>query len=1049
MSELNTPRLMAAAKEFNIGANTLIDYLISLNLSGSSDLKPTSKLTPEMYGALLSRFDLEKYEKLNYGNNINLALRVIENVKVKKLNYLDLGNFGLKDSDFEIGSELDIEIRKCDHIEFLILSTNWKDYSSSETLSFLKTEKNESPNLLKQLPNVIKSLKNLTTLIACGQEIMDISILGDLKKLKMLILHNNYISSLGSLINTTTLNYLDVSFNLLENLEGLDNNKLLKSIYAVRNNINDISALRNIKGLETINFSRNFLFTLYGIEHTDKLTRLIVNENNLLELEDFEFVLDKNENLYLEISDNPFLKKAQLKLFKNENHFTFIYELLIRQIDNSVKQKLKYPVKILMLGNHGSGKSSLVNYITENRLLGSTHILRIENYKFTKEKKILPDAIFYDFGGQDFYHGLYQAFISNDSLQIILFNPKTDKNEISTDNNNIPIINFNRRFWLGQKSYNESGLQVSDSYIMVQSHEDDELQASNFSYTEFEGYKKSFTLCLENNLSEQEKLNKEYYKKGKEYFKAYLDNIICKVQITNEEPKWYIDFLNYVIYKNEDGHEATNYENLLKHYKLKDVSETEKLQSLKTNLINLHRHGLVLYYPYIGELHNTIWLNPQKLVLHIQDNILSKNLLDVEDGFLEGRISKSRFEQIVKDKKLLALLREQKVIFLHNPSNIEKDQEYIIPNYLPLCDKNDSQNSLLIFGFNKPNLVIKFNNFIPFGFINQMICFFGLQPDIKKFWRNQLLFTLQKDIRVLIELDFEALKINIFFQVATNSIENVNYLIEYVYYCILGLYWNFNGNEILTFKNFLNYKSNFENNANLKIEEGFEAWLSLKIEKECIPNDIFISLDNDRFISCKELYEIEEKEFKIKSYSLNNNVIEYNDVKLIPVSSFSLFTPKKISIMKKVFIAYSKFDEDYLQDFEDHLVTLKQEGVATFNCNKIEFGKEWDKEIKKQLDECDIMVCLISVKFLNTDYIRNIEIPKAIELNKIIIPIIIKACDWETSELGKYQAASRGKVVSLDNNAFLLGKINGSSPDEKAAFWTAIVKEFRKKLLLP
>lgn len=151
--------------------------------------------------------------------------------------------------------------------------------------------------------------------------------------------------------------------------------------------------------------------------------------------------------------------------------------------------------------------------------------------------------------------------------------------------------------------------------------------------------------------------------------------------------------------------------------------------------------------------------------------------------------------------------------------------------------------------------------------------------------------------------------------------------------------------------------------------------------------------------------------------------------------------------MKNIFVSYSKYDEDYLQDFEDHLVTLKQEGIATFNCQKIEFGKEWDYEIKKQIDECDIMVCLISVKFLNTDYITKIEIPKAIEQNKMIIPIIIKACDWETSAIGRFQAAQRGKVVSLDSNLALLGQIKGHTKEEKDAFWTKIIKEFRSKIL--
>ena len=63
MSELNTPRLMAAAKEFNIGANTLIDFLVSKNLNGSADLKPTSKLSDEMYRVLQSEYQGDKTAK--------------------------------------------------------------------------------------------------------------------------------------------------------------------------------------------------------------------------------------------------------------------------------------------------------------------------------------------------------------------------------------------------------------------------------------------------------------------------------------------------------------------------------------------------------------------------------------------------------------------------------------------------------------------------------------------------------------------------------------------------------------------------------------------------------------------------------------------------------------------------------------------------------------------------------------------------------------------------------------------------------------------------
>ncbi len=62
MSEVNTPRLMAAAKEFNIGSQTLIDFLVSKSFS-ADDLKPSSKLTEEMYRTLQSEFQSDKAAK--------------------------------------------------------------------------------------------------------------------------------------------------------------------------------------------------------------------------------------------------------------------------------------------------------------------------------------------------------------------------------------------------------------------------------------------------------------------------------------------------------------------------------------------------------------------------------------------------------------------------------------------------------------------------------------------------------------------------------------------------------------------------------------------------------------------------------------------------------------------------------------------------------------------------------------------------------------------------------------------------------------------------
>jgi translation initiation factor IF-2 len=63
MAELKLPRLLGAAREFNIGQDTLVDFLENKGFS-KDDLKPTSKLTEDMYRALQQEFQSDKAAKL-------------------------------------------------------------------------------------------------------------------------------------------------------------------------------------------------------------------------------------------------------------------------------------------------------------------------------------------------------------------------------------------------------------------------------------------------------------------------------------------------------------------------------------------------------------------------------------------------------------------------------------------------------------------------------------------------------------------------------------------------------------------------------------------------------------------------------------------------------------------------------------------------------------------------------------------------------------------------------------------------------------------------
>lgn len=110
-----------------------------------------------------------------------------------------------------------------------------------------------------------------------------------------------------------------------------------------------------------------------------------------------------------------------------------------------------------------------------------------------------------------------------------------------------------------------------------------------------------------------------------------------------------------------------------------------------------------------------------------------------------------------------------------------------------------------------------------------------------------------------------------------------------------------------------------------------------------------------------------------------------------------------------IFISYSHEDEIYKTKLEKHLTTLKRNNtISTWNDRKILPGEEWDERIKLELENADVILLLVSVDFLNSSYCYDVEIKRAIERHEkgeaVVIPIILRHCDWKDTDLSKLQA---------------------------------------------
>lgn len=115
----------------------------------------------------------------------------------------------------------------------------------------------------------------------------------------------------------------------------------------------------------------------------------------------------------------------------------------------------------------------------------------------------------------------------------------------------------------------------------------------------------------------------------------------------------------------------------------------------------------------------------------------------------------------------------------------------------------------------------------------------------------------------------------------------------------------------------------------------------------------------------------------------------------------------------ELFYSYSHKDEDLCDQLLSHLSGLRRQGVSTdwhYRC--ISAGQEWEGQIDEHLNSAHIILVLISSAFLDSDYCNDVELKRALERHEAsearVIPVILRACDWQDSPLGKLQALPKG-----------------------------------------
>ncbi len=700
--------------------------------------------------------------------------------------------------------------------------------------------------------------------------------------------------------------------------------------------------------------------------------------------------------------------------------------------------------KLILLGNTQAGKTSLCDILlNQNWANGeSTHGVNIFRYspEHQKEKEVLIQV--FDFGGQDFYHNTHLAFYSQNANYLLVYGngQKDEYGSIPAKGGNRADDIFPKYYWLNSLNTN---LRIS---------EQDKTQDIHSLFKQ-----KNIKLALLENLRENEKPQRLNQKSLEDEFVATefwhyplrkidgtkledSNHIEIKTKINqwlledipNDELRQDIKDWGENIQKNNPENAVVDKSILLKgdskpiseeelkllhdsYYiflcdvkdKQKDEQENEQKEEQEDYKI-LEKKAIVnlaLFSQWIYAILNL-------------ENLLGKGYFNKENA-KDWLVAKEYNNALAHLDFIIAFLLNEKMIFQIG------GEHYLVPQYL--SEPQYPSEVLLLKLFQTPFIKYEFIGFYHTQFLTSIIAeffqFIAKEKVEDKFqllvWKNKVILYLEN---------------------ATESHKAMNP--SYLLLIKFGIV-NQKPNLSLSAINTDSLKDNL-------VLKKIIQFIDDSFKKKIIKYHKLIKAPNNHYINANLL-----NEDAIDTKGNKSDLVYDNFTKCFyRKGDFPLFVDPKKYPMKKIFISYSKSDVKYRDEFKKHFYPLKRQSlIDTFDDSDLGFG-EWNSVILKKIEECDIFVCLVSIDFLNTDYIIDKELPHALEHNKVIVPIKIRDCDWrnfiiqengnESIRLGQFNVALKAKAITLFVDKSSESDVRQNTTEERDAIWTKVVEQFRK-----
>ena len=818
--------------------------------------------------------------------------------------------------------------------------------------------------------------------------------------------------------------------------------------------------ITDLIGLEILDLSSNQISEIKNLDSLTALTVLYLSSNQISRLSSSLIsLLERVENI--DLSENP-IEGTTITDWVNPK--AILGYLRSKEEDNQVPN---YHLKVNIIGEGRIGKTQLFNFLDGRPYRPNeapTHGTLTTQYDLPGSKY---KATIWDFGGQAYHHGFHHVFLRPNDFYLILWR-------------NAPTKSEDYGYWLGTARHfsRPTKKEYTAPVVLVQNV-----------WTETDDPEKKDIYRSDLIVSPDSQKMKKYFIQDDDVFK--IDIKYLHGNIAPENTVWetrHAHFLASLHQRMKSHTEALLRKVSEKWLRVKELLDKNPIGEINLKKTEFHKKyasdfnevalaglldylefaGNIIKFPESSHLSNYVFPNPPFLADWIYNDVLSEEFKESEKGII---IYKELEQKIGLERTniFLAIMDEFNLIFSEKGDR----NNFVIPQFL---QENNSTFKTTVLELIPYSFSLRFADFFHESRIFQFISEYGkYAQDKTSYWRYGLIF-VKYSIKCIIYFNQEK---RILFVHLENNIDKTKLASEIFAFflhkklekLISGLDWHvYQKVHNLSFIGMqgASNMSNSEEETDKLLDVSHEnehpieknryvisskplpfkkidlSTTKLKMKKlsaDDLIEGAELSVNEEDYIDVNETLRSNSDEFAVGIGTHNRQIIKLDNLTL---NLLGLMNQQ----LKKVFISYSKDDDLYKTELKKHFVTLIREGkVSTFDDRQLSLGGEWDPELRKKIDECDIMVCLISVDFLNTDYIMNTEIPRALEMGKTVIPIVVRPCDWNGSVLGDHNGVLKGKEITLfeEKNSENMPVFRSATREERDMSWLQVVKEFRAK----